>query len=135
MFVSPNGAIDRTRNAWEIAMQSRNLIRAFLALWWTLGLLLLWYSVRTVMDALSGPDTPGHLHIVILASLETLAALLFLIPRTMRVGGIGLLVIFVAAFALHAAHREFASQLILYAAAVTFIVVHGARSPRSVAGP
>lgn len=112
-------------------MQSRHLIRAFLVLWWTLGVLLLWYSLRMVTTTLSSPDAAAHLHIVILASLEALAALLFLVPRTMRVGGVSLLVIFAAAFAIHAVHREFASQLILYAAAVAFVVVHGAHSPRS----
>ncbi|MCC6929457.1 MAG: hypothetical protein IT359_10745 [Gemmatimonadaceae bacterium] len=40
-------------------------------------------------------------------------------------GGTALLVIFVFALALHAARGEFASQLLTYAAAVTFVIAHG----------
>lgn len=107
-------------------MEPRTLKRAFLALWWTLGALLFWCSVRTVTGALTSPEAGAHSHVVILATLEAVTAVLFLIPRTMRVGGICLLVIFVIAFVLHAARREFASQLLLYAVAVAFVVVHGA---------
>src|SRR5271167_2921929 len=110
----------------DVSMQSRHLIRAFLVLWWTLGLLLFWYSVRTVIGTLSSPKVAADSHAVILAGLEAIAAILFLVPRTMRVGGVCLLAIFAVAFVLHAAHREFASQLLLYSAAVAFVAVHGA---------
>jgi hypothetical protein len=103
-------------------MQHRLVVRAFIALWWIVGLLLVWYSLRTVSGTFDDPARP---HIAILAALEAAAAILFLIPRTMRIGGASLLVIFAIAFVLHAVHREFASQLILYAAAVAFVVVHG----------
>lgn len=106
-------------------MPTRNLVRAFLALWWTVGLLLFLYSVRTVIGELSVNGGGAHSHVAILAAAEAIAALLFLLPHTMRAGGIGLLVVFLLAFTLHALRGEFASQLLLYAAAVTFIVVHG----------
>ena len=109
-------------------MPPRNLIRAFLVLWWTLGVLLFWYSVRTLAGALSGADAGAHSHLAVLAGGEAIAALLFLVPRTMRIGGLCLLVIFFVAFIFHAAHGEFASQLILYGATVAYVVVHGAQS-------
>jgi hypothetical protein len=103
-------------------MQHRVLVRAFVALWWIVGLLLVWYSLLTVSATF---DNPARIPIAILAALEAAAATLFLIARTMRVGGVSLLVIFAIAFVFHAVHREFASQLILYAAVVAFVVIHG----------
>jgi hypothetical protein len=106
-------------------MPSRNLVRAFIALWWVLGTMLLAYSVRTAWHALAASGNAANLHVAILGSLEAVAALLFLVPRTMRLGGAALLVVFALAFVLHAARGEFGSQLLLYAAAVTFVMAHG----------
>lgn len=106
-------------------MPTRNLVRAFRLLWWTAGILLFVYSVRTVVDQLSAHEAGPHAHIALLGAAEAIAALLFLLPRTMRAGGIALLVIFLIAFVLHAVRGEFASQLLLYAAVVGFVVVHG----------
>jgi uncharacterized membrane protein YphA (DoxX/SURF4 family) len=52
--------------------------------------------------------------------------LLFLIPRTLRIGAVGLLVTFAVAFVAHAHQREFRGELLLFAAVVLFVAVHGA---------
>jgi hypothetical protein len=106
-------------------MGSTNVIRAFIALWWTLGILLIVYSVQTAWQAISAGPTGLGVHVVALASIETIAALLFLVPRTMRAGAICLLAAFAGAFVLHGIKREFPSQLLLFAVAVTFVMIHG----------
>jgi hypothetical protein len=92
-------------------MPNRNTARAFLALWWTLGILLVAYSVQTSwlsLAASSGIDV----HVAILASTEAIAGLLFLIPKTMRAGGVCLLAVFTLALVLHGRKGEFEGQLL-----------------------
>lgn len=102
-----------------------NAARAFLCLWWVLGGLLTAYSLETAYKAIVAGSHGANLHAAILGSAETVAAVLFLIPRTMKVGGMCLLTVFALALAIHAEQGEFASQLLLYAAAVGFVVAHG----------
>jgi hypothetical protein len=103
-------------------MPSRSLLRAFMLLWWTVGLVLLVASVRTVQDSL----TPTHHSpVVLLAAVEAVSALLFLFPRTMRVGAAGLLLTLAVALVVHVAMRQLRWDLLLFAAAVYFIAVHG----------
>jgi hypothetical protein len=52
----------------------------------------------------------------------------------MRVGGVCLLAVFIFAFVLHGTQREFASQWLLYVAAVSFITVHGPVPLRMLTG-
>jgi hypothetical protein len=115
-------------------MPSRHLVRAFFALWWILGLLLLAYSVGTAWHALRFGTGGGSLHVAALASVEAVAALLFLVPSTMRVAGVCLLATFAVAFVVHAGRGEVASQLLLYAASVIFIMVHGRVPARMLLG-
>ena len=115
-------------------MPSQSIVRAFLAFWWTLGLLLIGYSVETAWHALSAGPDGIDLHVAVLASVEAIAALLFLVPRTMRAGGSCLLAVFAVAFLLHGTKGEFASQLVLYAVAVSFVMVHGRIPPRVLIG-
>lgn len=65
------------------------------------------------------------MHTALLAAIETIAAALFLVPKTMRFGAIGLLATFAVAFTAHALAGEFATILLLYAAATAFVLVHG----------
>ena len=104
-------------------MPSRNLVRSFVLLWWTLGLGLLYGSLLTAHDALS--STHHEPHVALLGAMEAAAAVLFLIPRTMRLGAAGLLATFVLAFLLHAAHHEFRLDLLVFGASVLFVAVHG----------
>jgi len=109
-------------------MPSRNLIRAFVVLWWVVGVVLLVASIRTIQGAL----LPGHHdpHHLLLGGFEAVAAVVFLIPWTMRVGAIGLLLALVVALVVHAVTGPFAWTLLAYAAAVLYVAVHGA-PPRS----
>jgi hypothetical protein len=106
-------------------MPPRKLVRAFLALWWTLGAVLLYASIDTVIHAF--PRGAGAIdpHAAIIGSVEAVAAALFLFPRTMRAGAYGLLVSIAAAFIIHALRGQLAAQLLIYAAAVLFVLVHG----------
>ena len=106
-------------------MPSRHLVRTFFAFWWILGFLLLAYSAETAWQALRFGTNGASLHVAALAAIEAVAALLFLVPSTMRAAGACLLAVFAVAFVLHAARGELASQLLLYAAGVSFIMVHG----------
>jgi hypothetical protein len=107
-------------------MPPRRLVLAFVAFWLTLGLVVLAASIQTFLAAVSGTvHGPSHAHLGLLAGVEAIAAALFLVPRTMRLGGIGLLVVFAVAFIAHALSGEFATTLLLYAAGTLFVLVHG----------
>lgn len=107
-------------------MPERSLVRAFLALYVALGAVVLVQSIETVVAA-TGGGFPFHdrLHALILGSFETLAAALFLFPRTMPWGAAGLLLIFGLGFALHALQGSPPLTLVVYAAGVLFVRVHG----------
>ena len=112
-------------------MAPRPLVRAFLSLYITLGLVVLAQSVQTILAAQRGEITgPDRLHALILGTVETLAALLFLVPRTMRVGAVALLAIFALAFAIHALGGNWHLALLVYAAGVLFVHIHGVRGYR-----
>lgn len=114
-------------------MSSQSIGRAFVSLWWTLGVFFLVCSVQTAWHAVAIRPDGFNRHVALLASVEAMAAVLFLIPKTMRAGGVCLLAVFAVAFVVHATQGEFASQLVLYFAAVTFITVHGPVPIRRVA--
>jgi hypothetical protein len=103
-------------------MPSRRLLRAFVLLWWTLGLVLLIASIKTV----GGGLVPAHHSpVVLLAAVEAVAALLFLVPPTLRLGAAGLLLTLAVAALVHLAMHELRWDLLLYAAGVYFVAVHG----------
>jgi len=107
-------------------MPPRRLVLSFIALWLTLGLVVLVASVQTFLGAVSGAvHGHSHVHLALLAGIESIAAALFLVPKTMRLGAIGLLATFAVAFIAHALAGEFATILLLYAAGTVFVVVHG----------
>jgi uncharacterized membrane protein YphA (DoxX/SURF4 family) len=109
-------------------MPGRSLVRAFVALYLTLGAVVLVQSVQTVIGARRGAFRPGdQLHAFILGSVEVVGALLFLIPRTMRTGAAVLLAIFALAFLLHATEGDLHLTLLVYAAGVLFVRIHGVR--------
>jgi hypothetical protein len=106
-------------------------VRAFLVLYWTTGIVVAWESVRTVLGAMHG-EFVGHdrIHAILLGSLETLAALAFLVPRTMRSGALVLLAIFALAFAIHVIQGHPNTSLLVYGAVVAFVRVHGVEGQR-----
>ena len=102
----------------------QRLLRSFLFLWVVTGVALFYGSAATARSAL---QTGAHLnpHLVLLASVEGVAAILFLIPRMMRIGAVGLLATIFVAFSVHAALHEFRADLLLYGAVVLFVMIHG----------
>jgi uncharacterized membrane protein HdeD (DUF308 family) len=112
-------------------MPPRSLVRAFLMLYVTLGLVVCLQSVLTIVAALHGGFSPQERpHALVLGSLEAGAAVLFLIPRSMPLGAALLLGIFAIAFGLHLLGGHPNYSLLIYAAAVLFIRVHGVRGYR-----
>ena len=110
-------------------MNQRQLIRSFFLLWWVLGIVLFILSVRTVRFAVGLHHDP---HAVVLGSIEAVAALVFLIPRTMRAGGAALLMVLLLASVFHTLRGEFAGPLLIDAAGVLFVMMHGALPPRAL---
>ena len=103
-------------------MTTRSVVRAFMFLWWTVGAVLLWASVRTLQEGLAAkPPSP----VALLALLEATSALLFLLPKTMRLGAIGLVLTLGVAFVVHLVVGHARWDLLVYAAAVSFVAVHG----------
>ena len=106
-------------------MPQPKLVRAFLLLWWTLGILLLQGSIATVWSAVRSTAMHTDLHAIMVGSVEAMAALLFLVPPTMRLGGFMLLGTFGVALLIHATRGQFAGSLLIFAASVFFVIVHG----------
>ena len=107
-------------------MPPRKLVLSFLALWITLGAVVLVASVQTFLGAMGGATHgPSHVHLGLLAGVEAIAAVLFFVPKTMRLGAIGLLTTFAVAFIAHALAGQFGMILPLYAAGTVFVLVHG----------
>lgn len=105
-------------------MVPNRLLRSFLALWMVTGLVLLIASVVTVLEARPG-SAHANAHVALLGSIEAVAALLFVIPRTTRIGAVGLLAALTVAVVLHAAIGELRGDLLVYGVAVLFVTVHG----------
>jgi len=105
-------------------MPSVSLVRAFVALWWTAGIVLFYLSLRTAYASVQ-PGAGHDPHVVLVGSVEALAALLFLVPRTLRIGALGLLAILAIVFLIHATRLQFRGDLLVYGAAVLFVSVHG----------
>ena len=105
------------------AMTRHSLLRGFLALWWTAGVVLLVGSVETFHGAL-GPKHHAPV-VAVLAAAEAVSALLFLVPRTLRVGAAGLLLTLGVAMVVHLFFHQFRWDLLLDAAAVAFVAVPG----------
>ena len=105
-------------------MNNLSLRRTSVAFHITLGAVVFIESVRTTLAAVQEHiSNPLGSHLAILAGIEALAALLFLVPRTLKAGSIMLLVIFAFAVAVHGIQHELG--LLVYAAGVLFVSVHG----------
>lgn len=102
------------------------LRHSFIAFHLTLGIVVLTQSLLTVVHAAGLGDTP-HLNVGLawFAGAEVVAALLFLLPATLRLGGWSLLVIFIAAMVFHGLHGEWEITLLVYSAGVILVMAHG----------
>jgi hypothetical protein len=102
------------------------LRRSFAAFHIVLGIGILWLSVRTVVGAVRPEGGHHNLHVAALGTVEAVGALLFLLPKTLRVGAALLLLTIGTAAAIHAAAGELRIDLFIYAAAVWFVAAHAA---------
>jgi uncharacterized membrane protein YphA (DoxX/SURF4 family) len=105
-------------------MPPLRLLRSFLALWWVVGIGLLALSVRTVALAFERGQVVD-LHMALIGGVEAAAAILFLVPRTLRAGAAGLLLTIAIAWLAHAHAQVVRWDLAIDAAAVLFVAVHG----------
>lgn len=102
------------------------LPRVFTGLRLTLGLVVFGQSLATATSA-SGLTGGSHhnLALLVLAGIEAIAALLFLLPRTTGPAAATLVGIFAVAIALHlTTGNGFPAHLLVYIAAVTVVAVH-----------
>ncbi len=104
-------------------MANPALHRSFIALHLTLALVIIFESARSLVHAFGA--LAKHHHMALLGGTEIVAALLFLWPGTVRIGGSVLVAIFVLAVPMHALRGEFPVALLVYAPAVLFVSVHG----------
>jgi hypothetical protein len=105
--------------------------RAVRALRWVLGVVLLWESCLFLRATILRIYHSGHLGahgwiFLVLASLEIVAAAMFLAPAARVTGGYLLLAVFLFAAAFHILHGEFneVGWLAVYAAAVVVCLTH-----------
>lgn len=102
-------------------MNHKTIRTAFIGFHFTLAIVVLLQSVWGVKHALS---TVNHA-LLVLAIVKILAAIVFMIPQTVRLGGLVLLLVFAVAFSIHLLHGELDLRLLVYAAGTLFVIVHG----------
>jgi hypothetical protein len=116
-------------------MNRHALRRSFIAFHLTLGAVVLVESLITVLQAHGAGGAPhAGLGVAVLAGAEAVAALLFMLPATLRLGAVSLLAIFLFAVAFHGLHGELQLTLLVYAAGVFFVMVHGSAFGKRGAG-
>jgi len=96
--------------------------RAFQLLHLVLGVGLLGTGLDTLVRALRD----GHTPLAAVATVVVVASVLFLFPRTLRVGGFTLLVVVLAVVVQRVLRNQWRLDLIVFAAGVWYVVVHGA---------
>jgi uncharacterized membrane protein YphA (DoxX/SURF4 family) len=120
-------------------MDSPLLRRSFIAFHLVLGLGLLAASLQTILHALAAENRHTHQHIALIAAIEAIGAILFVIPRTLRPGALLLVLTIGLAFVLHTLQGEWRPDLAIYAVGAWYVLVHGsgwqARRPVPTASP
>ena len=105
-------------------MNSRPFRSAFVVFHLILGSVIVLQSIGVVLRAHSESVVVAmSSHLSVLAIAEALSALLFLIPKTVLVGGSILLVIFGIVIFVHGIRTELA--LLIYAAGVVLVMIQG----------
>jgi hypothetical protein len=98
--------------------------RGFILFHVTLGTVVFIESAITIRHGLMGHQLGGHaLHAILLGSFEAIGAELFLIPRTVRVGGMIMILSCLIAILIHGLLPEL--RLFVYAAGTAFVMVRG----------
>jgi len=97
----------------------RHAFRLFHAV---LGGVLLIMSHNTLFHAL---HEHGIGHLALVGALGMIGALLLLIPRTIKIGGVVLLVVLVPEFVAHLTRGDWELQSLVYATGVWLVMTHG----------
>lgn len=106
-------------------MDPTQVRRSFITFHIVLGLGLLAASVQTLLHALAPEHRHSHQHIALIAAIEGIGAILFLVPRTVRLGALTLVLTIGLAFVAHAVQGEWRPDLAIYTAGVWFVFTHG----------
>ena len=107
------------------------LRRAFTAFHLVLGLGILFLAARTVIDGVTGAHPLPPL-LLIGAGIEALGAALFMVPRTLRMGGAIMLFTMTTVLFLDSLAGHLRIDLLIYLAGTCYVMVHGtARGARS----
>lgn len=114
---------------------NRTLAQVLAAFRVVLGASLLYGSATTAIASAvnAGVNHAGRIHVLLLASVEALGALLLLLPRTRQAGAVLLLLTIGLAFLLHLVRRELRPDLLVYLVGVVLVAVHD-RSTRAAPG-
>ena len=112
-------------------MSDHILRRSFVSFHCVLAAVVFLQSTITVLHAVSrgGAEQSGRA-LAWFAGAEAVAAILFLVPATLRVGAIFLLLIFVVAIVLHGLQGELQLSLMVYMAGVVLVMAHGSAFSR-----
>lgn len=89
-----------------------------------LGLIFAIEGALTLRHALSEHH---DLHLLVMATTQTLAALLFTWPRTMRIGGWVLVAMFTISAGIQLLRSDFPTAQLVYVIALVFMILHGSR--------
>jgi hypothetical protein len=115
---------------------NRTLVRrSFIAFHLVLGVGLFVASIETLAHALAPGNWPTHRPIALLAGVEALGAILFLVPRTLKVGALVLVVTIGHAFVVHGLEGAWQPDLAIYAAGAWFVFAHGSGWARAASAP
>lgn len=116
-------------------MADPKLRRAFQLFHALLALGLLVGGVLGLAHTLAELDDPVHQHEALVMALQTIGALLLLFPATIRWGGYALLLVLVPTFVFDLAHGHWDADPLILAAAVWFVMEHGAAWGSAAAAP
>ena len=98
--------------------------RSIVILRLVLGLVVLVQSVQSILGLGKEPHESLIRHVLpVLAGVETLGALLIVVPRTVRLGAQVLIAVFLIAIAIHGLHGNWnVGSLVIYAASAAVIL-------------
>jgi hypothetical protein len=112
-----------------VILNSTVVRRSFIAFHLVLGLGLLALSIETLLHALAPENIHSHQHIALIAAVEAVGAVLFLLPRVSRAGALLLVVVIGLAFVAHALEGEWRVDLAIYAAGAWLVYAMGGGWP------
>ena len=91
--------------------------------------------MATGIDTLVRALLDGGAPLAVVASITVVAAALFLVPRTVRLGGMVLLLVVLAVLVERVLKGQWRLDLMVFAAGIWFVVVHGAAWGRTSRPP